>query len=190
MFKTILIDPPYKMCSGGSKHINPKDHYPVQTKDEIIETIKNWFEQYPIAEEAHLYLWAINSYSAGYSRGIFDSLDIIDAIGFHPVTNLLWVKNKGNPTPYGRRCSEICIFATKHRKGKHREIMYKGTDNDECVVGDNLTKSMDWFMHPRQHHSKKPNVFYDLIEQRSNAPYLELYARNTRPNWTSIGNEV
>lgn len=52
MFKTILIDPPWNLCTGGSKSLAVHTHYPVQTTDEIIDTINNWFQQYPIAPEA------------------------------------------------------------------------------------------------------------------------------------------
>jgi N6-adenosine-specific RNA methylase IME4 len=41
-----------------------------------------------------------------------------------------------------------------------------------------------------QRHSKKPEETYDLIEARSEGPYLEMFARNYRLNWDSFGNEV
>jgi N6-adenosine-specific RNA methylase IME4 len=31
---------------------------------------------------------------------------------------------------------------------------------------------------------------YDLIESRSKGPYLELFARNLREGWDSIGNQL
>jgi N6-adenosine-specific RNA methylase IME4 len=42
----------------------------------------------------------------------------------------------------------------------------------------------------RGRHSKKPDKFYDYIEERSAGPYLELFARNRREGWTSLGNQV
>ena len=58
MYKTIVIDPPWKKSTGGvgNKTLQPSTHYPVQNRYEIIETINNWFTMYPIADEAHLYL--------------------------------------------------------------------------------------------------------------------------------------
>lgn len=190
MFKTILVDPPYKLCSGGLPSLAIETHYPTQTKDEIIATLEQWFEQYPIAPEAHMYMWGINSYSAGYSRGILDTVEICQHFNFRPITNIIWCKPQNNPTPYGLRCTEVCIFATRWRKGKHREVMYGGSNNPESVAKKGLTSSKDWFIENRGKHSKKPSVFYDFIESRSKGPYLECYARNKREQWTSLGNEV
>lgn len=49
-----------------------------------------------------------------------------------------------------------------------------------------------WFSAPRgpRGHSSKPVEFYDLVESCSHGPYLELFARNQRPNWASWGAEV
>jgi N6-adenosine-specific RNA methylase IME4 len=190
VIKTILIDPPYKMCSGGLSSLNPKDHYQVQTKDEIIATLEKWFSENLIAPEAHMYCWGINSYSAGYSKGLFDTLDIIQHFGFRPITNIVWLKNGSNPTPYGQRATELCVFATKHRKGQHKSVMYCGSDSDSNVVGSGLSKSVDWIKAPRTKHSKKPDTFYEYIEERSQPPYLECYARNNREGWLSLGNEL
>ena len=36
-YKTILADPPWKLCTGGQKSLAVHTHYPVQKKDEVIE---------------------------------------------------------------------------------------------------------------------------------------------------------
>lgn len=36
----------------------------------------------------------------------------------------------------------------------------------------------------------KTAAFLDLVEKRSVGPYLEIFARRTRENWTCWGNEV
>ena len=46
------------------------------------------------------------------------------------------------------------------------------------------------FYAPRKRHSQKPLLVYDYIEQTVEGPYLELYARRPRKNWTSWGNEL
>ena len=190
VYKTLLADPPWKLSSGGSKTLSPMYKYPVQAKDEVIETMLNWANKYIIAPEAHMYLWCVNSYSAGYSRGILDAVDVCHALGFKPITNILWTKPQSNPTPYGQRGSEICIFATRYRKGRGPEVMYKGTDNPECVAQPTLTKSIDWLHASRREHSRKPDEFYDMIMKRSKGPYLEMYSRTTYPGWDVVGNQV
>ena len=41
----------------------------------------------------------------------------------------------------------------------------------------------------KREHSRKPDEFYDLIEECSPGPYLELLARHPRPGWSQWGNE-
>jgi N6-adenosine-specific RNA methylase IME4 len=44
---------------------------------------------------------------------------------------------------------------------------------------------------PVQEHSRKPDVFYELIEAYFPAlPKIELFARAARPNWSRWGNEA
>ena len=68
--------------------------------------------------------------------------------------------------------------------------MYKPTKDSESVVGAGLVSSVDFIHVPRREHSRKPEEFYELIESRSNGPYLEFYSRTRRFNWTCVGNEV
>lgn len=190
MIRTILIDPPWKLCTGGSNSLSVQAHYPVQKQFEILKTCKDWISKYTISDEAHLYLWTVNTYSTGYSKGIEDALELCRVLGFNPITNLLWCKKSGNPTPYGLRASEICIFASKHKKGNHKKVMYKGTGLEDTVALPGLVKSRDWFSEERREHSRKPDSFYSLIESRSNGPYLELYGRTEREGWTTEGNDT
>ena len=186
MIKTLLLDPPWKMCSGGKSSINVHYQYPLQSHEEIKETVDGWLSQVEICEEAHLYLWSINSFSTGGCRGILDAVDLCSHLGFRPITLIPWVKtNIGNPTPYGMRAVEQCLFGVRNRQGKIREVAWTGGS-----VANNLSSSVDYFLEPRTSHSKKPERFYEYIENRSHGPYLELYARNRRPGWTSFGNEV
>ena len=46
------------------------------------------------------------------------------------------------------------------------------------------------FEWPRSRHSAKPEAFQDMVETISPGPYLELFARRPRLNWTVWGNEV
>lgn len=47
-----------------------------------------------------------------------------------------------------------------------------------------------WFTWARGRHSEKPEAFFDLVEQISPSPYLELFARRRRLGWSVWGNEV
>lgn len=43
---------------------------------------------------------------------------------------------------------------------------------------------------PARQHSRKPDCVYGRIEQLVAGPYLELFARTTRPGWISMGDQV
>ena len=42
----------------------------------------------------------------------------------------------------------------------------------------------------KREHSRKPDELYKIIEECSPGPYLELFARGARPNWTVWGNQA
>ena len=46
-----------------------------------------------------------------------------------------------------------------------------------------------WFHFKRGEHSRKPDVFIDIVEQVSPGPYLELFARRQRLGWDTWGDE-
>lgn len=43
---------------------------------------------------------------------------------------------------------------------------------------------------PRREHSRKPDCVHDRIERLVDGPYLELFARRTRPRWRVWGNQI
>ena len=71
-----------------------------------------------------------------------------------------------------RSNSEVCLLATRGKP--------KRTDAGVRQA----------IIEPRRQHSRKPDCVYERIERLVAGPYLELFARNTRPGWTSWGNET
>jgi N6-adenosine-specific RNA methylase IME4 len=43
---------------------------------------------------------------------------------------------------------------------------------------------------PKREHSRKPDEQYDRIERLCGGPYVELFARQSRFDWDSWGNET
>jgi N6-adenosine-specific RNA methylase IME4 len=193
MFKTVLIDPPWKKTTGGVGHktLAPSTHYDVQDRHQVLATLNMWMEKHEVAPEAHLYLWTINSFAAGKDQGIIPGMELCKELGFTPITLIPWVKNTaGSPTPYGMRHTEMCIFGVRYRKGMGKNTRYSGTDDPENVVsGKGLCASRDYIIEPRRDHSRKPDEFYEYVEKRSVGPYLEFYSRTARPGWVAEGNQ-
>ena len=85
MYKTVMIDPPWKKSTGGVGHksLQPSTHYDVQSREEIVATLKHWFEEYGVAPEAHLYMWAVNSFTAGKDQGIIPPWPLTHTLTSH-----------------------------------------------------------------------------------------------------------
>lgn len=95
---------------------------------------------------------------------------------------MVWEKVRKDGEPdgrgvgfYFRNVTELLLFGIK------------GTDNRTLQPGRsqvNLLRSM------KREHSRKPDEFISLIEACSPGPYLEMFARGIRPNWTLWGNQA
>jgi len=123
-------------------------------------------------DDAHLYLWTTN----GFLR---EAHDLAEAWGFKVKTCLTWGKVKADGTAsmktgyYFRGATEHCLFAVR---GSLRLQVKHGKPT--------------LYLSRRLPHSVKPDWFYELCEECSPGPYLELFARRPRENWTVWGNEV
>ena len=67
---------------------------------------------------------------------------------------------------------ELCLLGTR---GKPRRL---SKSVRQLVVSE------------RREHSRKPDEVYDRIEKLVDGPYLELFAREPRRNWSSVGNQL
>ena len=119
----------------------------------------------PAEADAHLWLWGVNGMME-------EAYSVVRAWGFSPVTLLTWCKRRPGVGYYLRNNTEHCIFATR---------------GAPMVPEEKVIAS--WFVWPRAEHSKKPDAFYDLVEQVSPGPYLEMFARRARFGWDYWGDE-
>lgn len=169
-YKTILADPPWYQRGGGKIKRGADKHYPILKEAQIKEIMWNQLAG-NVEDDAHLYLWVANNH-------LPEGLRIINHLGFRYITNLVWAKSRFGLGRYFRGQHELCLFATKGRGFGVRTPL----NNVSSLVGQTLISP--------SRHSAKPIEIYDLIESRSQGPYLELFARNTRPGWSSWGDEI
>jgi N6-adenosine-specific RNA methylase IME4 len=74
---------------------------------------------------------------------------------------------------YWTRCNpEICLLATR---GNPRR---QAKDVRKLIV------------EPRREHSRKPDCVRERIERLVKGPYIELFARETKPGWACWGNQA
>ena len=173
-FSTILADPPWQFQNRTGK-MAPEhkrlSRYPTLTLQEIKEM--------PIVsaahETAHLYLWVPNALLA-------EGLEVMQSWGFTYKTNLVWYKIRKDGGPdrrgvgfYFRNVTEIILFGVR---GKNARTLTPGRSQENIISSQ------------KREHSRKPDEQYSLIESCSSGPYLELFARGNRPNWTCWGNQA
>lgn len=173
-FSTILADPPWQFKNRTGK-MAPEhkrlSRYSTMTLREIrslpVSTIAE--------ERAHLYLWVPNAFLA-------EGLQVMKSWGFEYKTNLIWYKIRKDGGPdrrgvgfYFRNVTEVILFGVR------------GTDVRTLAPG---RRQENIICARKREHSRKPDEQYDIIESCSWGPYLELFARGTRPGWVSWGNEA
>ena len=167
---TILADPPWYQRGGGKSKRGADRHYDLLKESEIKSVMSDMLNG-RVADDAHLYMWVANNHLA-------EGIRVLEHLGFKYITNLVWAKPSFGLGRYFRGQHEICLFATRGRGFSVRTTV----NNIPTLKGGETLKS--------GRHSEKPKEMYELIENRSAGPYLELFARNLRPGWDSVGKEV
>lgn len=172
-FGTILADPPWQFTNRTGK-MAPEHRrllrYPTMTLDDILDL--------PIADlslpQSHLYLWVPNAL-------ISEGLEVMKRWGFTYKTNLVWYKVRKDGGPdgrgvgfYFRNVTELVLFGTR---GSLRTFQ-PGRRQVNVITSR------------KREHSRKPDELYDIVEDCSPGPYLELFARRARGNWRQWGNEI
>jgi N6-adenosine-specific RNA methylase IME4 len=173
-FHTILADPPWQFQNRTGK-MAPEhkrlNRYGTMTLDKICEL--------PVAqvceEPAHLYLWVPNAL-------LPEGLRVMEAWGFQYKSNLVWhkIRKDGGPDGRGvgfyfRNVTELILFGVR---GKNARTLAAGR------------RQVNFLATQKREHSRKPDEQYKLIEECSPGPFLEMFARGSRPGWTTWGNQA
>lgn len=160
----VLADPPwrYEHVKTDSRAI--ENHYPTMDLEEI--------KALPISEitqeDCVLFMWAT-------SPKLAESLEVIAAWGFEYRTCAVWDKEKIGMGYYFRQQHELLLVATKGSVPTP-----KPSDRISSVIRS-----------PRLDHSKKPDIFYEIIEAMyPELPKIELFCRSPREGWGAWGNQA
>ena len=173
-FHTVMADPPWRFTNRTGK-VAPEHRrltrYETMTLDDICAL--------PVAEvtvdPAHLYMWVPNAL-------LPDGLAVMKAWGFTYKSNIIWhkIRKDGGSDGRGvgfyfRNVTEVLLFGTR---GKNARTLAPGR------------RQVNMIETRKREHSRKPDEQYELIESCSRGPFLELFARGTRPGWTYWGNQA
>jgi len=144
-------------------------HYDTMSFEQIAAIpVTNW-----AAEDCVLFLWATDPL-------LPKALELISLWGFeYKTVGFYWAKtNKDEKTfftgmGYWTRANpEQCLLATR---GKPKRL---NADVQRLIVA------------PRREHSRKPDEVRSAIERLVPGPYLEMFARETKPGWDVFGNQT
>lgn len=161
-YRTIVADPPWRYPSPGATKANASRHYPLMSVDDIAHMSVAHLAE----DDAHLWLWTTNAL-------VEEGHWVVRSWGFRPLTVVTWCKRQPGVGYYLRNNTEHVILASRGRP---------------MVPAEKPTST--WYVWPRGAHSAKPDAFYDLVEQVSPGPYLEMFARRQRFGWDTWGNEA
>lgn len=184
-FGAIYADPPWHFevwsgrasrTPGGYQSRAVERHYDTMGRDELTAL--------PVpdlaADDCVLFMWTCWPVLA-------QSMDLLGAWGFkYKTCAFAWMKAharqmemfRDDADPFcglgywTRANSEVCLLATRGKPKRQNADVLQG------------------IIEPRREHSRKPDCVYGRIERLVPGPYLELFARNTRPGWASWGNQV
>ena len=172
-YRTVLADPPWRFTNRTGK-VAP-EHRRLNRYDTLsLEEIKEIPVSLVTAETSHLYLWVPNAL-------LPDGLEVMKAWGFQYKSNLIWhkIRKDGGPDGRGvgfyfRNTTEVILFGIR---GSMRTLQPGRSQV-------NIIKTQ------KQEHSRKPDALYEIIEQCSPGPFLEVFARDRRKGWDVFGNQA
>ena len=173
-FKTIYADPPWQFQNRTGK-VAPEHkrlaRYPTMPLSDI--------KALPIGEladaQSHLYLWVPNALLPW-------GLEVMSAWGFEYKSNIVWEKIRKDGQPdgrgvgfYFRNVTELLLFGVRGQKNR---TLPPGRSQVNLIRV------------AKREHSRKPDEIVPVIESCSPGPYLELFARGSRPGWAMWGNQA
>lgn len=180
-YRTLVIDPPWpqkgagalvgRMGFGDATGASKPMPYATMTVEQITA-----LRVTDLADPTgcHLYLWTTN-------RFLPDAFAVMSAWGFSYSTTLIWAKKTmggGMGGAYGISC-EYIVFGRRGALPALSKV--RGT----------------WFNWKRPYnaagkpmHSAKPRELYEMVEQVSPGPRLEMFARRPRAGWDLWGDQA
>ena len=166
LFEVISVDPPWPY-EGDSKNItsyDPNGRRVANPYPEMsIEEIKQI--QIPASDNSVLFLWTTHKF-------LRDAFDILNDWGFEYKATMIWDKEKMGMGAWLRMQCEFCLVAIKGKP-----------------YWDN-TSYRDIIREPRREHSRKPDLFFEMVSKITIGRRLEYFSRQQREGWEVFGNDV
>ena len=173
-FGTVLADPPWRFANRTGK-VAPEHRRLSRYGTLSIDEIAALPVADHVADRAHCYLWVPNALLPW-------GLRVLSEWGFEYKTNSVWhkIRKDGGSDGRGvgfyfRNVTEIILFGVR---GKSVRTLAPGRSQVNLIASR------------KREHSRKPDEQYPIIEGCSWGPYLELFGRGVRDDWTVWGNQA
>lgn len=170
-YACVLADPPWRFRTWNETNQRKaaSRHYALMDLEEI--------KRLPVASVAAkdcvLLMWACNPM-------LPQALDVMAAWGFtFKTVALTWAKRSS--------ADKSWHFGLGYWTRQNTEQVLLGVRGKPKATSRGVPQLL---VTPRREHSRKPDEQYERIERLVAGPYLELFARQSRPNWDSWGNET
>lgn len=173
-FRTILADPPWQFINRTGK-VAPEHRRLSRYGTMDLLSIKALPVSNIATPTSHLYLWVPNAL-------LPEGLEVMKAWGFAYKSNIVWhkIRKDGGSDGRGvgfyfRNVTEILLFGVR---GRNARTLRPGRSQ------------VNYLSSRKREHSRKPDEQYPIIESCSPGPYIELFGRGLRSDWTTWGNEA
>ena len=172
-YKVILADPPWSY-SNFSKAANGAPQYKTMPYEKIKEIpVYHWAD-----ENCLLAMWTTWPL-------LVEGISLVKDWGFDYITGFPWVKTLPKSADistgvgfWAQSCSEILVLGRRGKVSPPKVEKQLGLMVDEPRV---------FYSPVSRKHSRKPTSIHDWIETNFEGPYLELFATQSRPDWTCWG---
>jgi N6-adenosine-specific RNA methylase IME4 len=162
-FRCIVVDPPWEYPEGFNARSIP---YRTMSLDEIRALPVDCL----LMREGYVFMWTTNKYlEAGFS--------VLRAWGCTPRQTLTWCNPPGGVGLGGMFTTNTEFVIIGQRISEKSNARTKNTTG--------MREKSSWFQWQKRGHSEKPEEFYSMIERVCLGPYLEMFARDRSPMFST-----
>ena len=166
LFDVVSVDPPWNY-EGETKKITSFDAVGRRVANPYPEMSTNEIKKIklPLMDDAVVLLWTTHKF-------LPDAFDILKEWGLDYKATLVWNKEKIGMGAWFRMQCEFCLVGVKGKP-----------------YWEN-TKYRDIIEEPRRQHSRKPDIFFDVIDKITLGRKLDYFSREKRNGWEVFGNDL
>ncbi len=161
VYEVISIDPPWNYGTQfDGDGRRVANPYPEMNQEQLKEL------KIPSADNSVIFLWTTQKF-------IWDAKELLDLWGYTYRATIVWDKEKIGMGDLFRMQCEFCLVGIKGKP-----------------IFDNNHTWRDIIKEPRREHSRKPEMFYEMVNSLCVGRKLDYFSREQRQGWEVFGNDT